>query len=117
MGTFDDVIILVSILSQSKNAVRKGNIDRNYAAFYQAMENAHTCDFLALVNLYKASENSRNRHQLELKLETFWEVKDMIWDIKKRMKKKEAFKELMEKMQAEKMQAEKKGEKEGERNW
>ncbi len=39
MGTFDDIIILVSILSQSKNAVRKGNIDRNYAAFYQAMEN------------------------------------------------------------------------------
>jgi HrpA-like RNA helicase len=32
--TFEDVLILVAILSQSKNAVRKGNIDRKYAAFY-----------------------------------------------------------------------------------
>jgi hypothetical protein len=52
------VIILVSILSQSKNAVRKGNIDRNYAVFYQAMDNPHACDFLALVNLYKASKRT-----------------------------------------------------------
>ena len=32
--TFEDVLILVAILSQSKNAVRKANIDRKYVAFY-----------------------------------------------------------------------------------
>lgn len=104
MGTFEDMIILVSILSQSKNAIRKGNIDKNYTTFFQTMDNPHSCDFLALINLYKSSKASKNHHNAryrnghgtELTLETYFEVTDMIYDIKKRMKKRDAFKNLLQ---------------------
>lgn len=51
-GTFEDILIIVSILSQSKNAIRKGNIDRNYVKFYETMDNEGSCDFISLVKLY-----------------------------------------------------------------
>jgi hypothetical protein len=47
------MVILVSILSQSKNAIRRGNIDKNYMKYYEAMDNPEGCDFYALINLYK----------------------------------------------------------------
>jgi hypothetical protein len=70
------------------------------------MNNKHTCDFLALINLYKSTNDTfrkgqntqyRNNRGPELTLETFFEVRDMIRDIKKRMNKKIAFQALMKK--------------------
>ena len=54
-GTFEDVIILVSILSQSKNAIRRGNIERNYVRYFEIMDNPYSCDFQALINLYRTT--------------------------------------------------------------
>lgn len=33
-GTFDDIIILVSILSQNKNPFKKQNIEKNYLKYF-----------------------------------------------------------------------------------
>lgn len=62
-GTYYDVIWLVSILSQAKNPIRRGTINRNYNRYYKDVnnsENNQNCDFLALLIL---CENARFAHK------------------------------------------------------
>ena len=51
-GTFYDMLTLVSILSQSKNAIRRGTIERWYDEFYSIFNNSYGCDFIGLLILF-----------------------------------------------------------------
>ena len=53
MGTFNDVIILVCLISQNKNAFKKSSIERNPLDYFEKMSNSERCDFIALINAYK----------------------------------------------------------------
>lgn len=81
LGTFDDIVTLVAILSQSKNSIRKGNIDRNYTSYYdrQTMsERNHTCDFVALINFFDETKENcgwrESNRNPDVILETLKEV-------------------------------------------
>ena len=52
-GTFYDTLILVSMLSQNKNAIHRREIENNFFKYFDKISNYEYCDFLALVNLYK----------------------------------------------------------------
>ena len=56
------------------------------------MDNQQSCDFYALINLYKRTrENMASRkidYRTGINLEIYHEVKDMIYDINKRIEKK-----------------------------
>ena len=56
MGTFDDIVILVCLLSQNKSAFRKTSIERHFLDFYELMCNSERCDFIALINVYKKKD-------------------------------------------------------------
>ena len=55
-GTFYDMLTLVSILSQSKNAIRRGTIEKYYSAFYSKFNNSYGCDFIGLLILYEEAK-------------------------------------------------------------
>lgn len=57
MGTFSDILILVCILSQNKNAFRKSTIERYPLDFFEIMSNEQRCDFTALIQAYKNKEH------------------------------------------------------------
>jgi HrpA-like RNA helicase len=64
-GTYDDILILVSVLSQSKSPVRRHTIEKNSLKYLQAVDNPESCDFLSLVSLYRRTESARkNRRQM-----------------------------------------------------
>lgn len=56
------------------------------------MENSQACDFYALIGLYKRTKENFSKRNVDyrtsINLEIFHEVKDMIYDINKRMEKK-----------------------------
>ena len=67
-GTYEDILILVSILSQNKNPFKKNSIERNYLQYYKMMANEERCDFRSLIEVYKKyqeenkySSNGRDR--------------------------------------------------------
>jgi hypothetical protein len=62
------MLTLVSILSQSKNAIRRNNIEKSYMSFYELMENSHNCDFYSLISLYEKTEGSRDNRGDPIKL-------------------------------------------------
>lgn len=65
MGTFDDIVILVCLLSQGKNAFRKIHVEKFFLEYYEMMSNFERCDFLSLVNAYKEkSERRMNRNKI-----------------------------------------------------
>jgi HrpA-like RNA helicase len=51
-GTYEDILTLVSILSQSKNILRRYNIDKKYTSYYDTLKTDYNCDFLGLLALY-----------------------------------------------------------------
>ena len=64
-GTFYDMLTLVSILSQSKNAIRRGTIEKKYTDFYSIFNNSYGCDFIGLLILYEeAQKKQKNIIQL-----------------------------------------------------
>ena len=58
-GTFEDILILVSLLSQNKNPFRKNSIERNYMEYYKMMINEDRCDFKSLIQVYKKYHDER----------------------------------------------------------
>lgn len=58
-GTYNDILTLVSILSQSKNAIRRNNVDRSYMSFYDLVENEQNCDFVSLLALYEKTKDNK----------------------------------------------------------
>lgn len=54
MGTFEDILILVCIISQNKNAFKKSAIDKNPMEYFEKMTNSERCDFVALINAFKS---------------------------------------------------------------
>lgn len=57
MGTFDDILILVCILSQNKNVFRKNAIERHPLDYFEIMSNEQRCDFVALIKAFKDKQN------------------------------------------------------------
>ena len=64
MGTFEDIVILVCMLSQNKNAFRKLFVERYFLDYYEMMVSPERCDFLALVNVYKAKLERRSNSKI-----------------------------------------------------
>ena len=62
-GTYNDMLTLVCILSQSKNAIRRGSIEKQYSEFYRIFSNSFDCDFLGLLILY---EQGRTNNVIKL---------------------------------------------------
>lgn len=52
-GTYYDMLDLVSILSQTKNVIRRASIDRNYKVYYEACSTPYNCDFIGLLMLFE----------------------------------------------------------------
>ena len=84
-GTFHDMLTLVAILSQSKNAIRRGTVDRNYRNYYETIKTDDNCDFLGLIALY---ENSQRRER-DVRLEVYDEVRVLKEDILRRFRNKQ----------------------------
>jgi hypothetical protein len=99
-GTFYDALILVSILSQNKNAIHRRDIERNFYNYFDKISNHEYCDFLALVNLFKDEEesrkgtadsnqyNKRNFRENKLNFSIYNETKNTMNDIMKRLERK-----------------------------
>ena len=67
MGTYEDILILVCILSQNKNAFRKSAIQRNPLNYFEMMTNDERCDYVALISAYKrqrdyVQKNKKDRY-------------------------------------------------------
>lgn len=56
MGTYDDILILICIISQNKNSFKKYAIERNPLEYIEMMTNPERCDFIALVNAFRNRE-------------------------------------------------------------
>ena len=87
MGTFEDIVILVCLLSQNKNAFKKMFVERYFLDYYEIMVSPERCDFLALVNTYKEKLERRQKNT-KVELDIFYETKQMINDINRRFKQK-----------------------------
>lgn len=76
---------LVSILSQSKNVIRRGTIDRSYKKFYEACSTPYNCDFLGLLLLFENGRKNNNIAKKDLRedvyLDVYGEILDMRRDI------------------------------------
>ena len=53
MGTYEDILILVCIISQNKNPFRKNIVEKYPLDYFDIISNEERCDFLALVEAYK----------------------------------------------------------------
>ena len=74
MGTYEDILTLICVLSQSKNAFRKSAIERFPLEYFETISNDERCDFLSLVKAYKEREEAgrnHNRGRPHIELDTF----------------------------------------------
>lgn len=93
MGTYEDILVLVCILSQNKNAFRKNAIEKFPLEFIQMMSNDQRCDFVALIKAFREKEKNyrvhyRDRRQTQIDFEIYYEVDLLIQDVSKRIKKR-----------------------------
>ena len=73
-GTYNDMLNLVSILSQSKNVIRRGTIDRNYKNYYETCSTPYNCDFLGLLILYENGKRDYRNSRDEIYLDVYKEI-------------------------------------------
>ena len=90
MGTFNDILILVGILSQSKNAVRRNTVEKNFQKYYNKMDNPSSCDFTALIKMYKDAKGNFGQYYRdnEVFMDVGNEARKLIEDIERRFNNK-----------------------------
>lgn len=90
-GTFDDIIILVTLLQQAKNPYRKQGIEKKYIDYWELIENSQLCDFYSIVQIYKRKIYEKERIVEGIEAFSASELRTHRMDIEKRLFKMDIF--------------------------